>query len=39
VTVDHTRFICNCLGYAEEWKWSRDPKIEIDRALLTLELD
>jgi putative phosphoesterase len=39
VTVDGTRFICNCLGYMEEWKWSRDPEIEIDRAFLTLELD
>jgi putative phosphoesterase len=39
VTVDGTRFICNCLGYAEEWKWSPDPQIEIDRAFLTLELD
>jgi putative phosphoesterase len=39
VTVDGTHFICNCLGYTEEWKWSRDPQIEIDRAFLTLELD
>lgn len=39
VTVDGTRFICNCLGYNDEWKWSRDAKVEIDRAFLTLELD
>ena len=39
LTVDGTRFICNCLGYTEEWKWSRDPQIEIDRAFLTLDLD
>ncbi len=39
VTVKGTRFICNCLGYADEWMWSRDPATEIDRAFLTLELD
>lgn len=39
VTVNGTRFICNCLGYTDEWMWSRDPATEIDRAFLTLELD
>ena len=39
VTVKGTRFICNCLGYMDEWMWSRDPATEIDRAFLTLELD
>ena len=39
VTVNGTRFICNCLGYMDEWMWSRDPATEIDRAFLTLELD
>jgi putative phosphoesterase len=39
VTVNGTRFICNCLGYRDEWMWSRDPAAEIDRAFLTLELD
>ena len=39
VSVDGTRFICNCLGYADEWMWSRDPAAEIERAFLTLELD
>jgi len=39
VTVNGTRFICNCLGYAEEWMWSRDPTAEIDRAFLTLDLE
>lgn len=39
VTVQGTRFICNCLGYTDEWIWSRDPAVEIDRAFLTLELD
>jgi putative phosphoesterase len=39
VTVNGTRFICNCLGYTDEWMWSRDPAAEIDRAFLTLELD
>jgi len=39
VTVNGTRFICNCLGYSDEWMWSRDPAAEIDRAFLTLDLD
>jgi putative phosphoesterase len=39
MTVDGTRFICNCLGYADEWMWSRDPAAEIERAFLTLDLD
>lgn len=39
VSVNGTRFVCNCLGYTEEWTWSRDPAAEIDRAFLTLELD
>ena len=39
LTVNGTRFICNCLGYTDEWMWSRDPATEIDRAFLTLELD
>jgi putative phosphoesterase len=39
VTVKGTRFICNCLGYTDEWQWSRDPQIEIDRAFLTVDLD
>jgi len=39
VTVNGTRFICNCLGYTEEWMWSWDPATEIDRAFLTLDLD
>jgi putative phosphoesterase len=39
VTINGTRFICNCLGYTDEWRWSRDPAAEIDRAFLTLELD
>ena len=39
VTVEGTRFICNCLGYTEEWKHSRDPRIEIEGAFLTLDLD
>jgi putative phosphoesterase len=39
LTVNGTRFICNCLGYTDEWVWSRDPADEIDRAFLTLELD
>jgi putative phosphoesterase len=39
VTVKGTRFICNCLGYTDEWMWSRNPAAEIDRAFLTLELD
>ncbi|UCF97846.1 MAG: metallophosphoesterase family protein [Spirochaetaceae bacterium] len=38
-TVKGTRFICNCLGYSDEWRWSRDPIIEIDRAFLTVDLD
>jgi putative phosphoesterase len=38
-TVDGTRFICNCLGYTDEWKYSRDPRIEIEQAILTLDLD
>ena len=39
VTVNGTCFICNCLGYTDEWMWSRDPATEIDRAFLTLQLD
>ncbi len=39
VTVNGTRFICNCLGYSDEWMWSRDPAAEIDRAFLTLDLE
>jgi hypothetical protein len=37
--VDGTRFICNCLGYRDEWKCGPGPAEEIDHALLTLELD
>jgi hypothetical protein len=33
-----TRFACNCLGYATEWRASQDPALEAERALLTLEL-
>jgi len=39
VTVKNTRFICNCLGYADEWASGPDPAAEIERALLTLDLD
>jgi putative phosphoesterase len=39
VTVNGTRFICNCLGYSDEWMWSRDPAAEIDRAFLSLDLE
>jgi len=39
VTVNGTRFICNCLGYSDEWMWSRDPAAEIDRAFQTLDLE
>jgi putative phosphoesterase len=39
ISVDGTRFICNCLGYKDEWMWSRDPEIEMERAFLDLDLD
>jgi Icc-related predicted phosphoesterase len=38
LTEGSTLFVCNCLGYASGWGANQDPTLEVERALLTLEL-
>lgn len=38
-TRGDTLFVCNCLGYSSEWDGTDDPRIEIPKALLTVDTD
>jgi putative phosphoesterase len=37
-TIGKTEFICNCLGYTDEWKTGSDPFVEVPAAMTTLEI-
>ncbi len=34
-----TEFICNCLGYRNEWFENEDVSIEVERAMITIDID
>ena len=37
--INGTEFICNCLGYSSEWFDNIDVEIEVNRAMMTIEID
>ena len=37
--INETEFICNCLGYQSEWYENDDADIEVDRSMITIEID
>jgi len=37
--INDTEFICNCLGYKNEWYKNDDPYVEIDRSMMTIEIN
>jgi putative phosphoesterase len=34
----NTTFICNCLNYTNQWVDNKDPRVEVQRALKTIEI-
>jgi len=38
IKINNTEFICNCLGYSSEWPGNEDVSIEVDRAMMTVEI-
>ena len=36
--IQGTEFICNCLGYRSEWYQNSDAEIEVDRAMMIIEI-
>ena len=36
--IKSTEFICNCLGYRTEWYKNDDADVEVDRAIMTIEI-
>ncbi len=36
--IGQTTFLCNCLGYINEWKHSDDPDDEIAKAIVSIEI-
>ena len=36
--IKGTEFICNCLGYQSEWFDNDDAQMEVDRAMMTIEI-
>lgn len=37
--IQGTEFICNCLGYRSEWYENDDTQIEVDKAMMVIEID
>ena len=38
VKIKSTEFICNCLGYRSEWYKNGDADVEVDRAMMVIEI-
>jgi putative phosphoesterase len=36
--IGDTEFVCNCLGYTDQWKHGSDPAVEVAAAMLTVEI-
>lgn len=37
--IENTKFICCCLGYRNEWHKNDDTNVEVDRAIMTIEIE
>ncbi|MDA3941456.1 MAG: metallophosphoesterase [Spirochaetia bacterium] len=38
IKINNTEFICNCLGYRSEWHENDDAEIEVNKAMMTIDL-